>query len=134
VEIHERVGDDNIYIFGKSSDEVIRHYANQDYHSGSYYDQSETIRDAVDFITGPQMMAVGNAQQLNRLQQELLHKDWFMTLLDLEDYIQTKERAVQDYTDRRAWAEKMLVNIAEAGFFSADRTIGEYNAEIWKLR
>ncbi len=134
VEIHELVGDDNIYIFGEKSDTVIAHYAKEDYVSRDYYKKSPVIRKAVDFIVGPQAMAVGHKENLERLHKELLDKDWFMTLLDLEDYIKVKDQAFADYEDRTAWKKKMLVNIAKAGFFSSDRTIEEYNRDIWKLK
>lgn len=133
VEIHELVGDDNIYIFGASSDEVIAHYQHGDYVAQDYYQNNPVIHEVVDFITGPQMLAVGCEENLYRLKQELAGKDWFMTFLDFEDYVAKKEQAFEDYTDREAWAKKMLVNISKAGYFSSDRTIEEYNRDIWKL-
>ena len=133
VEIHQFVGDDNIYIFGAKSDEVIAHYEKSDYRPSDYYTKNQMIQKAVEFITGPQMMEIGKKENLERLSSELKNKDWFMTFLDLEDYIRTKERALEDYTDRKTWAKKMLVNISNAGFFSSDRTIREYNQDIWKL-
>ena len=133
VEIHQFVGDDNIYIFGAKSDEVIAHYEKSDYRPSDYYTKNPLIQKAVEFITDPQMMEIGKKENLERLSSELKNKDWFMTFLDLEDYIRTKERALEDYTDRKAWAKKMLVNISNAGFFSSDRTIREYNQDIWKL-
>lgn len=133
VEIHQFVGDDNIYIFGAKSDEVIAHYEKSDYRPSDYYTKNPMIQKAVEFITGPQMMEIGKKENLERLSSELKKKDWFMTFLDLEDYIRTKERALEDYTDRKTWAKKMLVNISNAGFFSSDRTIREYNRDIWKL-
>ena len=133
VEIHQFVGDDNIYIFGAKSDEVIAHYEKSDYRPSDYYTKNPMIQKAVEFITGPQMMEIGKKENLERLSSELKKKDWFMTFLDLEDYIRTKERALEDYTDRKTWAKKMLVNISNAGFFSSDRTIQEYNRDIWKL-
>lgn len=133
VEIHELVGDDNIYIFGASSDEVIAHYQHGDYVAHDYYQNNPVIHEVVDFITGPQMLAVGCEENLYRLKQELAGKDWFMTFLDFEDYVAKKEQAFEDYTDREAWAKKMLVNISKAGYFSSDRTIEEYNRDIWKL-
>ena len=133
VEIHQFVGDDNIYIFGAKSDEVIAHYEKSDYRPSDYYTKNPMIQKAVEFITGPQMMEIGKKENLERLSSELKNKDWFMTFLDLEDYIRTKERALEDYTDRKTWAKKMLVNISNAGFFSSDRTIREYNQDIWKL-
>ncbi len=133
VEIHELVGDDNIYIFGKDSDTVIRHYAKADYVSRDYYENSEVIREAVDFIVSKPVMKLGNRENLLRLYNELLNKDWFMTLLDLEEYIEVKDRMLADFEDREKWKRMMLVNIAKAGFFSSDRTIAEYNADIWHL-
>lgn len=133
VEIHQFVGDDNIYIFGAKSDEVIAHYEKSDYRPSDYYTKNPMIQKAVEFITGPQMMEIGKKENLERLSNELKKKDWFMTFLDLEDYIRTKERALEDYTDRKTWAKKMLANISNAGFFSSDRTIREYNRDIWKL-
>ena len=133
VEIHQFVGDDNIYIFGAKSDEVIAHYEKSDYRPSDYYTKNPMIQKAVEFITGPQMMEIGKKENLERLSSELKNKDWFMTFLDLEDYIRTKERALEDYTDRKTWAKKMLVNISNAGFFSSDRTIREYNQDIWKF-
>lgn len=133
VEIHELVGDDNIYIFGASSDQVIAHYQHGDYVAHDYYQNNPVIHEVVDFITGPQMLAVGCEENLYRLKQELAGKDWFMTFLDFEDYVAKKEQAFEDYTDREAWAKKMLVNISKAGYFSSDRTIEEYNRDIWKL-
>ena len=133
VEIHELVGDDNIYIFGKDSDTVIGHYAKADYVSRDYYENSEVIREAVDFIVSKPVMKLGNRENLLRLYNELLNKDWFMTLLDLEEYIEVKDRMLADFEDREKWKRMMLVNIAKAGFFSSDRTIAEYNADIWHL-
>ena len=133
VEIHQFVGDDNIYIFGAKSDEVIAHYEKSDYRPSDYYTKNPMIQKAVEFITDPQMMEIGKKENLERLSSELKNKDWFMTFLDLEDYIRTKERALEDYADRKTWAKKMLVNISNAGFFSSDRTIREYNQDIWKL-
>lgn len=133
VEIHELVGDDNIYIFGKDSETVIRHYEKADYVSKDYYEKSPVIKEAVDFIVGKQALVAGHKENLTRLYNELLNKDWFMTLLDLEDYIETKDRMFADYEDRAKWKKMMLVNIAKAGFFSSDRTIAEYNRDIWHL-
>ena len=133
VEIHELVGDDNIYIFGKDSETVIKHYEKADYVSKDYYEKSPVIKEAVDFIVGKQALAAGHKENLTRLYNELLNKDWFMTLLDLEDYIETKDRMFADYEDRAKWKKMMLVNIAKAGFFSSDRTIAEYNRDIWHL-
>lgn len=134
VEINELVGDDNIYIFGEKSEAVIEHYAKADYVSRSYYEKSPVIKEAVDFIVSKEALAAGHKENLERLYNELLNKDWFMTLLDLEDYIATKDRAFADYEDRNKWKKMMLVNIAKAGFFSSDRTIAEYNRDIWKLK
>ena len=111
----------------------ISHYEKSDYRPSDYYTKNPMIQKAVEFITGPQMMEIGKKENLERLSSELKNKDWFMTFLDLEDYIRTKERALEDYTDRKTWAKKMLVNISNAGFFSSDRTIREYNQDIWKL-
>ena len=132
VEIHELVGDENIYVFGEDSDTVIKHYENSDYHSHSYYER-EAIRPLVDFIVSDALVSLGNRERLERLFNELRNKDWFMTLLDLEDYIQTKERMLVDYHDRENWIAKVITNIAMAGFFSSDRTIEDYNRDIWKL-
>ncbi len=134
VEIHELVGNDNIYIFGEKSEQVIEHYAKMDYVSRNYYNNSAVIREAVDFIVSEQAMATGCRENLERLYNELLNKDWFMTLLDLEDYIATKDRMFEDYLDQQKWKKMMLTNIAKAGFFSSDRTIAEYNRDIWKLK
>ena len=133
VEIHQFVGDDNIYIFGAESDEVIAHYANSDYVSRDYYEKNPALKEAVDFITCDAMLKIGDETQLNRLKNELLNKDWFMTFLDFDSYVETKEKAYADFNDREAWAKKMLVNISQAGFFSSDRTIAQYNEDIWKL-
>lgn len=134
VEIDELVGEDNIYIFGEKSESVIAHYEKADYVSRKYYEKSPVIKEAVDFIVSKQALKVGHKENLERLYNELLNKDWFMTLLDLEDYIATKDRAFADYEDRQKWKKMMLVNIAKAGFFSSDRTIAEYNRDIWKLK
>ena len=139
VEIHELVGDDNIYIFGQDSDTVIGYYEEKKkgkpgYVSKEYYENSKVIKEAVDFIVGKQALAVGNKENLKRLHDELLNKDWFMTLLDLEDYIKVKDQAFADYENRTKWKKMMLHNIAKAGFFSSDRTIEEYNADIWHLQ
>jgi starch phosphorylase len=133
VEIHQFVGEDNIYIFGKSSEEVIEHYDKADYSAESIYDADPEIAKLVDFIISKEMFRVGNKKSLIRLYMELLTKDWFMTLLDVKEYIQTKEKVLQDYADKKAWEKKMLVNIAKAGFFSSDRTIAQYNEDIWHL-
>ncbi len=133
VEIHELVGDENIYIFGEDSDTVIKHYEKADYVSRDYYKKSKVIKEAVDFIVGKEAMKIGHKENLERLYNELLNKDWFMTLLDLESYIKKKDEALSDYEDQEKWKRMMLVNIAKAGFFSSDRTIEEYNRDIWKL-
>lgn len=132
VEIADLVGKDNIYIFGEDSETVIDRYAKGSYVSRDYYEKDAALKEAVDFIVGKEMMAVGDKEHLTRLYNELLNKDWFMTFPDFEDYIATREKAYHDYNDRMAWAEKMLVNIAKAGFFSSDRTIEQYDREIWK--
>lgn len=133
VEIADLVGEENIYIFGESSDTVIEHYEKGDYVSRKFYDGDEEIKEAVDFIVGEELMKIGHREHLERLYHELLNKDWFMTLLDYKDYAAKKEEIYRDYEDRMAWAKKMLVNTAKAGFFSSDRTIAEYNKDIWKL-
>ena len=133
VEIHELVGDDNIYIFGESSDDVIAHYNNNDYDAGKYYNNDEIIKNAVDFLISEEMTSIGQTENLHRLHHELISKDWFMSLLDLQAYIQTKDQAYSDYEDRLAWAKKSLINITNAGYFSSDRTIAEYNNDIWHL-
>ena len=132
VEIAELVGEDNIYIFGEDSETVIDLYAKSAYKSSEYYAR-EAIKPLVDFIVSDEVLAVGKAERLERLYNELISKDWFMTLLDLEDYIQVKERMLADYEDRDAWMDKVIVNIAKAGFFSSDRTIAQYEEEVWRL-
>ena len=132
VEIHELVGDDNIYIFGESSEKVIEHYEKADYVAKDFYEK-ENIKKLVDFITSDVMLEVGDKENLTRLHDELINKDWFMTLLDIEDYIKTKDRAFKDYEDRDSWNKKVLINISKAGFFSSDRTIAQYNEDIWNL-
>ena len=132
VEIAELVGEDNIYIFGEDSETVIDLYAKSAYKSSEYYAR-EAIKPLVDFIVSDEVFAVGKAERLERLYNELISKDWFMTLLDLEDYIQVKERMLADYEDRDAWMDKVIVNIAKAGFFSSDRTIAQYEEEVWHL-
>ena len=133
VEIAELVGKENIFEFGLKSDEVIAHYEKADYVSKDYYKKSKTIKEAVDFITCPKLLKIGDKVRLERLSKELLNKDWFMTLIDLEDYIRVKEEAFAAYEDRGRWVRMMLVNIAKAGFFSSDRTIRQYNEDIWHL-
>ena len=134
VEIHDLVGDDNIYMFGIDSETVINHYKNADYVSRDYYEKSPVIKEAVDFIVGPQCMKIGHKENLERLYNDILNKDWFMALIDLEDYIKVKDRMFADYEDRKHWNQMSLVNIAKAGFFSSDRTIAEYNHDIWRLK
>ena len=133
VEIHELVGKDNIFVFGEDSDTVIARYERGDYCSKDYYKKNDTLKAAVDFIVSPKMLKIGKKKSLQRLYNELLNKDWFMTFPDFDAYVETKERAYAAYNDRTAWAKKMLVNIANAGFFSSDRTIAQYNDEIWHL-
>ena len=133
VEISELVGEDNIYIFGESSEKVIEHYEKADYCSKAIYDNDKRIKECVDFIVSEKMLALGHKENLERLHHELVNKDWFMTLLDFNDYVEKKDQALADYADRKAWAQKMLVNIAKAGFFSSDRTIEQYNNDIWHL-
>lgn len=134
VEIRDLVGDENIYIFGKLPDDVIELYAKEEYCSKEIYEKDELIHQLVDFIVGDELMAIGNKESLERLHKELIVKDWFMTLLDTKEYIKTKEKIYADYEDQEAWCKKALVNIAKAGFFSSDRTIEQYNKDIWKLR
>ena len=134
VEIHQFVGDDNIYIFGESSEDVIALYDKAAYSAEKIYDADPEIAKLVDFIISKEMFAIGNKKSLIRLYMEIVTKDWFMTLLDLKDYIKVKEQALKDYEDRDAWAQKMIVNISKAGFFSSDRTIAQYNEDIWKLK
>ncbi len=133
VEIAELVGAENIYIFGEDSQTVIDRYARADYCSKDYYEKNPMIKRAVDFIVSDELMQVGCKENLQRLYDELLNKDWFMTFPDFSDYVATKERTYADYEDRMVWAKKMLINISKAGFFSSDRTIAQYNEEIWKL-
>lgn len=133
VEIGELVGEDNIYFFGENSEQVIEHYRKMDYSAKKYYVEDADIKEMVDFIISVPVMKAGDAETLLRLHAELIKKDWFMTLLDIKDYIRVKELALAEYEDRKAWASKMLVNIAKAGFFSSDRTIAQYNEDIWKL-
>lgn len=134
VEIADMVGKDNIYIFGESSDTVIGHYEKADYVSRDFYEKDEVIKEAVDFIISDTLLQAGQKENLERLYHELLNKDWFMTLLDFKSYAAKKEEIYKDYEDRKSWAKKMLVNTAKAGFFSSDRTIAEYNRDIWKLK
>ena len=133
VEIAELVGDDNIYTFGEDSQTVIDRYERGDYKSKTYYEENENLKRAVDFIVSDEVKSVGCSENLERLYNELLNKDWFMTFPDFDAYVETREKAYTDYADRKEWAKKMLVNISKAGFFSSDRTIEQYNKEIWKL-
>ncbi|MDE6313717.1 MAG: glycogen/starch/alpha-glucan family phosphorylase [Lachnospiraceae bacterium] len=134
VEIAELVGEDNIYIFGEKSDAVIEHYEKADYVSKDIYDEDELVKEIVDFIISDEVMAKGSKENLERLHKELIVKDWFMTLLDIKDYIAKKDQMFKDYEDQNKWKKMMLTNIAKAGFFSSDRTIAEYNRDIWKLK
>lgn len=134
VEIHQLVGDDNIFIFGKDSETVIKHYESEDYEAVDIYARNPKIKEVVDFIISKELMSIGNPENLIRLFKEIVKKDWFMALLDLEDYTKTKEEAFKEYEDRQNWAKKMLINISKAGYFSSDRTIEEYNRDIWKLQ
>lgn len=133
VEIHDFVGDDNIYIFGDLSETVVERYANGSYCAAQYYNNNPVIKEAVDFITGSELMSIGDKERLERLSNELIGKDWFMTFPDFDAYVKTREQTYTDYENRHDWAKKMLVNIAKAGYFSSDRTIEEYNRDIWKL-
>ena len=134
VEIAEAVGNENIYIFGQSSSQVIHRYRQGDYCAKAWYEQDPNIRRAIDFLTGEEMLAAGQAENLYRLQSELINKDWFQTLPDFNSYLVRKGQAVEDYAlNRRDWARRALINISKAGFFSSDRTIAEYNRDIWKL-
>ncbi|MGL5329218.1 MAG: glycogen/starch/alpha-glucan phosphorylase [Peptostreptococcaceae bacterium] len=133
VEIHELVGEENIFIFGKESNTVIEHYKNGDYDSLDFYIKNKKIKAVVDFIVGEDLMKIGNEENLIRLYKEILRKDWFMTLLDFEEYCIKKEEVFKEYEDREKWAKKMLINISKAGYFSSDRTITQYNEDIWKL-
>lgn len=133
VEIAELVGDDNIFVFGEDSQTVIDRYARGDYNSRSYYEKDDKLKRAVDFIVSDELLKIGCRENLERLYHELLNKDWFMTFPDFEEYVKTKESCYEAYEDRKRWAKMMLVNISKAGFFSSDRTIDQYNKEIWKL-
>ena len=134
VEIRELVGDDNIYTFGRSSDEVIKLYAENGYHAIDFYQENSEIREVVDFITSKQLLKIGDKKMLSDLQENLMNKDWFMTLLDLESYVEEKEKVLADYENREGWVRMALVNTAKSGFFSSDRTIREYNRDIWHLK
>ena len=134
VEISELVGRENIYLFGIKAEEAIGHIERGDYDPSAVYNSDERVREALDFIVGPQMTEIGHREILQRLYDELRYTDRYMTLLDFEDYSRTKDRMLRDYEDREAWNRKVLLNIAAAGFFSSDRTIFEYNKDIWKLK
>ncbi|MBQ4095830.1 MAG: glycogen/starch/alpha-glucan family phosphorylase [Oscillospiraceae bacterium] len=133
VEIAELVGRENIYIFGDDSETVVNRYKDKSYQPQKYYDENKKLRDAVNFITSEKMLAIGDRNRLRRLKNELLTKDWFMTFPDFDEYMKTREKAYADYFEGQSWSQKMLVNIANAGYFSSDRTIKEYNADVWKL-
>ena len=133
VEIHELVGDENIYIFGKKSEEVIKLYETGEYNAAAIYENDAVVEELVDFIISKELIRIGDPINLARLYKEIVGKDWFMALLDLKDYIRVKEQMLIDYEDERSWTKKMLINIAKAGFFSSDRTIAEYNKDIWHL-
>ena len=133
VEINDLVGSENIYIFGKSSDEVINLYNTNGYSSRKIYEEDSLVKELVNFIISPELIMAGDPENLGRLFKEIVNKDWFMTLLDIKEYIAVKDKMMGDYSDRMGWAKKMLVNTAKAGFFSSDRTIAEYNNDIWKL-
>jgi len=133
VEIHANVGDENIYIFGDSCEEVIKRYNDGSYKARDYYERDETIGRAIDFIVGKELLKIGDSERLKRLHTELVNKDYFMTLPDFRAYVARKGEALEDYCNRREWAKKMLVNIAKAGYFSSDRTIEEYNWDVWRL-
>jgi starch phosphorylase len=133
VEIHELVGDDNIYIFGKKSEDVIKLYDEASYCSREIYESDVLVEELVDFIISKELIQIGDPVNLGRLYKEIISKDWFMALLDIKEYIAKKEQMLADYEDETTWAKKALVNIAKAGYFSADRTIAEYNEDIWKL-
>ncbi len=133
VEIHQLVGDDNIYIFGEKSEKILKLYATSGYCSEDIYNNDPEVEELVDFIISKDLIRIGDPVNLGRLYKEIVSKDWFMALLDLKDYIRTKERMLIDYEDSQSWEKKMLVNIAKAGFFSSDRTIVDYNRDIWHL-
>ncbi len=133
VEIHELVDDDNIFIFGKESDDVIEHYNKGDYDPLEFYVNNKVIKNVLDFIVSEELIRIGNEESLVRLYKEILRKDWFMTLLDFEEYCIKKEEVFKEYEDRKRWAKKMLINIGKAGYFSSDRTIAQYNEDIWKI-
>ena len=134
VEISQSVGNDNIYIFGQSSDQVIRRYAGNDYCAKDWYESDPNLKRAIDFLTGEEMQKYGQKDHLERLKNELIHKDWFQTLPDFNAYVVRKQQAMADYScNPKNWVRRALINIAHAGFFSSDRTIEEYNRDIWHL-
>jgi len=133
VEIAELVGNENIYMFGEGSDEIINHYEKSDYIAKDFYENDDRIKKCIDFIICDEMKKIGDKKSLNRLYSEIINKDWFMTLLDFNDYVKQKEKAFADYEDKKSWARKMLTNISMAGFFSSDRAIAEYEKDIWKV-
>ena len=133
VEIHELVGDDNIYVFGKKSDEIIELYKEGSYSPAKLIKEDKLIKEITDFIIDKELIKIGDKVNLERLYKDMTTKDWFMALLDVKDYIETKEKAFEDFENKKEWGRKMLVNIAKAGYFSSDRTIAQYNEDIWKL-
>ena len=133
VEMHQFVGDDNIYIFGEKSEKIIKLYETGEYCSKDIYENDPMVEELVDFIISKDLIRIGDPVNLGRLYKEIVGKDWFMALLDVKDYIRTKEQMLSDYEDEKAWEKKMLVNIAKAGMFSSDRTIAEYDRDIWHL-
>ncbi|HIX18067.1 MAG TPA: glycogen/starch/alpha-glucan phosphorylase, partial [Candidatus Gemmiger faecavium] len=134
VEIADLVGSDNIYIFGASSNQVIHRYAAGDYCAREWYEADPNLRRAIDFLTGPEMLAAGRSENLERLKNELIGKDWFQTLPDFNAYVVRKDQALADYAfDPLGWSRRALINIAKAGYFSSDRTIAEYDRDIWHL-
>ncbi|QJA09597.1 glycogen/starch/alpha-glucan phosphorylase [Romboutsia sp. CE17] len=134
VEIHSLVGDDNIFIFGEKSNKVIELYEKCEYDPLDFYIKDKEIKDALDFIVGDKLMKIGNQENLIRLYKEMMKKDWFMTLLDFKEYCKMKDKAFKEYENRYKWAKKMLINISNAGYFSSDRTINQYNEDIWNLK
>ena len=134
VEISELVGEDNIFLFGKKSGEVIDLYATEGYRSADFYDGDPEIERLVDFVISKQLIRIGDPENLARVYKDFVCKDWFMTLLDLREYIEVKERMLASYEDRLHWAKMALINIAHAGFLSSDRAVAQYNEEIWRLK
>jgi len=133
VEIAELVGPENIYMFGEGSNEIINHYQKSDYVAKDFYEKDDKIKKCIDFMICDEMQKIGNIESLSRLHKEIINKDWFMTLLDFNDYVKQKEKVLADYENRKMWAKKMLANISMAGFFSSDRAITEYEKDIWKV-